>query len=212
MRTKLIWKSCSYIFKLKSWASADLFPREDKHFPGGQEPIFCLKNNKKDTISQKSLIHTVFGRPTGGQEPPLPPPLRTPMVKMYIWWISTCFCHSVDTVMKPDDQYVSWNAAEVPRRVFRNTSTNEFSVEQEVLALIAPLVKLGCHQAQADFIRLMCVRVLYDFTQSIHPSGTMRANNSWLATFLLAAILYLSFYGKLAIRYFWNMIITTPSM
>jgi hypothetical protein len=34
-----------------------------KIWGGGQEPTFCLKNNKKGTIfPQKSLKHTIFGQ------------------------------------------------------------------------------------------------------------------------------------------------------
>ncbi len=41
---------------LFSWASAEFFPGEGKNFPGGwQEPTFCQKNNKKDTIFPKKV-------------------------------------------------------------------------------------------------------------------------------------------------------------
>ncbi len=52
------------------------FSKEGQKFPGGgQEPIFCLKNNKKILFfSQKSKK----SRP-GSKSPPCPPPLRTPI-------------------------------------------------------------------------------------------------------------------------------------
>ncbi len=49
-------------------ASADFFP-------GRQEPTFCLKNNKKDTIfPPKKSKNILFLAGQGEQEPPLPSP------------------------------------------------------------------------------------------------------------------------------------------
>ncbi len=65
--------------KTHTWASADFFPGKSKNFPGGgQEPTFCLKNNKKILFQKKSkniIFLAGLGR-LGGQEPP---PLRMPM-------------------------------------------------------------------------------------------------------------------------------------
>ncbi len=53
----------------------NFFQGRVKIFQEGQEPTFCLKNNEKDTIFPKKVLkHTIFGRPGGGQEPPLPSP------------------------------------------------------------------------------------------------------------------------------------------
>ncbi len=49
-------------------------------------------------------------------------------------------------------------SAGVPRKLLEESLgiplSMIFLAEHEVLALIAPLVKLGCHQAQADFYQV----------------------------------------------------------
>ncbi len=49
------------------------FQGRAKIFQGGQEPTFCLKNNKK-TKQQKSLKTYYFWPARGGKSPPLPSP------------------------------------------------------------------------------------------------------------------------------------------
>ena len=51
--------------------------------------------------------------------------------------------------------------------------------DQELLALIAPLAKLGRFEVAADFFRRLCITISL-------PSGAIRANTSWLAIVLLA--------------------------
>jgi hypothetical protein len=65
-----------FLRRREPWASADFFSRGGHKFSwGGQEPTFCLKKQQQKNI----LFLAGLCRPKGGQEPPLPPPLRTPM-------------------------------------------------------------------------------------------------------------------------------------
>jgi hypothetical protein len=53
---KINFASKATALEMLAWASADFFPGKGKKFPGGgQEPTFCLKNNKKDTIFPKKV-------------------------------------------------------------------------------------------------------------------------------------------------------------
>jgi hypothetical protein len=72
---------------------------------GGQEPTFCLKNNKKDTIFPKKFQkHTIFGQPwpaRGGARAPPCPPLRTPMKSSqpFLNEIQVLFSNSVQMIV-----------------------------------------------------------------------------------------------------------------
>jgi hypothetical protein len=65
------------------------FQRRAKIFKGegGQEPTFCLKNNKKDTIFLKKSLKRYYSRPAlagqGGKSPSCPPPHSGRP-----WWIT----------------------------------------------------------------------------------------------------------------------------
>ena len=78
---------------------------------------------------------------------------------------------------------VTWLCWSVPNVADWQMDLNHFArrttADQEVLALITPLAKLGRFEAAADFFPKLCITISL-------PSGAIRANTSWLAIVILA--------------------------
>ncbi len=74
----LRWGGSFFLFVKGHGRPQTFFQGRAKIFQGGQEPTFCLKNNKNDTIFPKKSLKTYYFWPAlagqGGQEPPLPSP------------------------------------------------------------------------------------------------------------------------------------------